>query len=402
MPLMLRRFSAVWEIRYREDVDAVIIGGGVVGLATAWRLAQQARAVAVWDAARVGTEASWAGAGMLAPGGEMENRTWWGDLAIHSLGQYSEFVRELEDESGIRIDYRRCGALELAATEEEWGLLQARAARQSAWGIRSENAGGQKLFYPDDAAVDPRDLLRALRAACEKRGVTFREEKPVHQIVAQAGLVTRPERAAIAVLAAGAWSSEIQIRVDGVAIALERSFPIRGHLIAFAAGTGTPGPIVRQGHTYILDRSSGITIAGSTTEQVGYLREPNPVQFADIEARARKLMPGLESRLRCDAWIGFRPGTESGEPQLGRLTDSPVYLAYGHYRNGILMAPATADLLARAITANSQTGSISNSAHRESDLEPAGTGAAGVPASAPVLSLRRKSTAAESPETPDR
>ncbi len=402
MLFMLRRFSAVWEIRYREDVDAVIIGGGVIGLATAWRLAQQAWDVAVWDAARVGTEASWAGAGMLAPGGEMERRTWWGDLAIRSLGQYPDFVRELEDESEIRIDYRRCGALELAATEEEWSLLQARAARQSAWGIRSENAGGHKLFYPDEAAVDPRDLLRALRAACEKRGVSFREEQPVHEIVVQAGSVTHPEHAAIAVLAAGAWSSEIQIRVDGAAMPLERSFPIRGHLIAFAAGTESPGPILRHGHTYILERSSGVAIAGSTTEQVGYVREPDPVQFADIEVRARKIMPGLATRLRSDAWIGFRPGTESGEPQLGRLANSPVYLAYGHYRNGILMAPATADLLARAITANSQTGSISNFVHRESDLEHADTGVAGVPASAPVQSLRQKSTAAESRETPDR
>lgn len=361
MPASVQRFIPLWRIRYRGGVDAVIIGGGIIGLATAWRLAQRGLKVAVWDARRLGAEASWAGAGMLAPGGEMEARTWWGDLAMDSLGQYPEFVRQLEEESGIQIDYRRCGALEVAATEEEWAKLQDRARRQGAWGIRSENAGGNRLFYPDDAAVDPRDLLRALREVCERRGVRFREEQRVQEIVAHSGQVVCPEHAEVAVLAAGAWSSQILIRVDGTELPLDRSFPVRGHLIAFAAGTEALGPIVRQGHTYLLERSSGITIAGSSTEEVGYLREPDPLQFADIERRARELVPGLGSRPRIDSWIGFRPGTESGEPQLGRQSGSPVYLAYGHYRNGILMAPATADVIARAINASSQTDSISNS-----------------------------------------
>lgn len=337
-------------------MDVVVIGGGIIGLATAWRLAQRKLRVAVWEQGETGKEASWAGAGMLAPGGEMEERSWWGDLAVQSLRQYPEFVRELEAESGLRIDYRACGALERAATEESWERLKQRAARQASWGIAVHEAGDKSLFYPDDAAVDPRDLLRALVIACQRLGVCFRGSQTVRGIMGMhSGGISEPESAGAAVLAAGAWSSSIPIHIDGFLMPVETSFPVRGHLVSFAATGVSAGPILRQDHTYILQRSSGIVIAGSTTEQVGFRREPDPKQFADIEQRARALAPELCAGPRLDAWIGFRPSTSSGEPQLGRLADSPVYLAYGHYRNGILMAPATADLVAGAITANSQT-----------------------------------------------
>ena len=340
-----------------------MIGGGIIGLATAWRLAQRKLQVAVWERGHIGTEASWAGAGMLAPGGEMEERSWWGDLALRSLKQYAEFVRELESESDLRIDYRACGALESAATDERWERLRQRAGRQAGWGIESQHAGSRCLFYPQDAAVDPRDLLRALAVACRRRGVTIREYQTVTCIVGSnntgssiTGGITEPELAGVVVLAAGAWSSLIPIHIDGSVVPVDASFPVRGHLISFAASTGVlPGPIVRQDHTYILQRSNGTVIAGSTTEQVGFLREPDPRQFADIEQRARTLDPRLCGGVLVDTWIGFRPGTVSGEPRLGRLASSPVYLAYGHYRNGILLAPATAGLLADAITASSQT-----------------------------------------------
>ena len=329
----------------------------MIGLATAWRLAQRKLHVAVWERGQIGTEASWAGAGMLAPGGEVEERSWWTDLAIRSLKQYADFVRELESESDMRIDYRACGALETAASDGSWERLRQRAARQAGWGIESQHAGSRCLFYPEDAAVDPRDLLRALAIACRRRGVTIREHRTVSCITGSESGITEPELAGVAVLAAGAWSSSIPIHIDDSVVPVDSSFPVRGHLICFAAAKGiSPGPIVRQDHTYILQRSNGIVIAGSTTEQVGFLREPDPTQFADIEQRARALAPRLCSGALLDTWIGFRPATVSGEPRLGRLANSSVYLAYGHYRNGILMAPATADLMGDAITANSQTG----------------------------------------------
>ncbi len=345
-------------------MDVVVAGGGIIGLTTAWRLAQQGLRVAVWDAGRVGGEASWAGAGMLAPGGELETRSWWSDLAIESLRQYPEFVRELEQEAGVPIDFRACGALEYAFNESEWQGLTERARIQREWGIRSEDAGGHRLFYPDDSAVDPRHVVEALRTCCVRSGVALREQQPVRQIRVEEGRVVLPEHASAAVLAAGAWSGGVAVQVEGTSLRTEPSVPVRGHLISFAAGAAPPGPILRQGHTYILERSSGLTIAGSTTERIGFDRNTDPGLVEEIRRRAAKLMPRLERMPFTDAWVGFRPGTESGEPQLGQLADSPVFLAYGHYRNGILMAPASARRLCGEITASLGTDSFSPAGHR--------------------------------------
>ncbi len=328
---------------------AIIVGGGLIGLSAAWRLRQSGLDVALWEAGRVGTEASWSGAGMLAPGGEMDQRTWWGDLAQDSLRLYPEFVRELQAESGISIDYRRCGAFEFARDDSEWEALQQRAARQREWGIVSQLAGSRKLFYPEDAAVDPRHLLRALHIACERVGVTIYQGREVQRIVVERGRIVEPEPADVAIVAAGAWSSTIPILAEGSAVSVEPAVPVRGHLVSFLPDGQVPGPIWRDAHTYILERSDGVTIAGSTTEEVGFDRKPNPTLFTQIILRAQQLMPRLERARVLDQWIGFRPGTRSGEPQLGFVNDLPVFLAYGHYRNGILMAPATANFIVSSL-----------------------------------------------------
>ena len=329
-----------------------MVGGGLIGLSIAWRLRQSGLTVSVWDAAVAGQEASWAGAGMLAPGGEFETRSWWSDLALQSANLYPDFVEELQALWGQPIDYRACGALETVSSEAEWQALLQRAERQREWGIRVDTAGPQTLFYPDDAAVDPRHLVQALRAACERTGVVFHEQEAVRRIVVRQGRITEPEPASKAVLAAGAWSSGVEIQIEGSGVALEPAVPVRGHLVCFPPSGALPGPLLRQGHTYVLERANGATIAGSTTERVGFLREPDQSLFADVERRARLLMPRLNHVQPASRWTGFRPGTESGEPAIGRYGDSPLYLAYGHYRNGILMAPATARLLARLIAAN--------------------------------------------------
>jgi glycine/D-amino acid oxidase-like deaminating enzyme len=159
--------------RSPDVVDVIIIGGGIIGGSIAWRMAQAGAAVTLVDAGAFGGEASWAGAGMLAPGGEFVTRSSWAEFALESLALYPEFVEELKRESGLGIDYRRCGAFEISRTEAEWQDMLARRAAQAKLGIRSEVAG-DGLFYPDDALVDPRDVTRALRSACEKRGVRIR------------------------------------------------------------------------------------------------------------------------------------------------------------------------------------------------------------------------------------
>jgi glycine oxidase len=336
-----------------DSPDVIVVGGGIIGGAIAWRLAQAGAAVTVVDVGTLGGEASWAGAGMLAPGGEFVSRSAWAQFALDSMAQYPAFVAELESETGLGIDYRRCGAVEVARTEAEWQDLLARRAAQAELGIRAEvTAGG--LFYPDDALVDPRDVTRALRCACEKRGVRIRERTRV-----TAMRVTR-ERAEVytnggmlagsaAVLAAGAWSGQIPVLGDDGPIAIPATFPVRGHLLGYALEPGSLSPILRHGHTYVMQRSSGFTIAGTSSEQVGFKRELDPQIVDDIRERARGLLPELRSAPEPTAWLGFRPATEDYAPVIGRLGDTCLWLAYGHYRNGIMLAPATAGRLAGEI-----------------------------------------------------
>src|SRR5882724_10322317 len=192
--------------------DAVVIGAGIIGSSIAWRLAQRGFRVTLLDAGRVGGEASWAGAGMLAPGGEVTERTQGSDFALHSLRLYPQFVAELQAETGCAIDYQRNGAIESADGEEDWIKLLGRAQKQKNLGILSEPANAENaLFYPEDAAVDPRDVTRALLEACRSRQVSVHEGQPATGIHAAPGSVTVEtaagcHAASVAVLAAGAWS----------------------------------------------------------------------------------------------------------------------------------------------------------------------------------------------------
>jgi glycine/D-amino acid oxidase-like deaminating enzyme len=301
-----------------------VVGGGIIGMSIAWRLSQRGVQVEVFDAGRIGGEASWAGAGMLAPGGEVDAPTPLAKLTVDGLRMYPDFVQELEAESGCAIDFRICGALEYTSDDR-------RATAQAALGIRSERRNSGEVFYPDDAVVDPRDVLPALRIACEKRGVVIHEHHKVERIEGHA------------VLAAGAWSSSVATPVP-----IAESFPVRGHLVSYRMEPGSLPAIVRSGDTYILQRKSGLTIAGSNTERVGFDRNPSPDAVAQIDARARRLLPMLPAPYQ--SWLGFRPATESLEPRIGMITGTEIFAAYGHYRNGILLAPITAEIAVKTLT----------------------------------------------------
>lgn len=208
-----------------------------------------------------------------------------------------------------------------------------------------ETAGA--LFYPEDAMVDPRDVMRALRAACLAHQVRIREQTRATAIrlaPQRADVETSAGQlsATVAVLAAGAWSSQVAVTCAGQRMEIPESFPVRGHLLGYALEAGSVGPILRRGHTYILQRCNGFTIAGTSSETVGFDRRLDPAIVADIQARAAEMLPRLRSAGEPQAWLGFRPATPDFQPRIGRLDDTNLWLAYGHYRNGILLAPATA------------------------------------------------------------
>ena len=213
------------------------------------------------------------------------------------------------------------------------------------------------MFYPHDSIVDPRELMKALGVACRRTGVWIAEQEQAQslqvmerQVCVRTAASTR--MAAAVVLAAGAWSTEIPLKGPGSAAAPPRAYPVRGHLVGFRAAPGRLGPILRHGHTYLLQRGSGEIVAGTTEETVGFNARLDEARIADITGRAAALLPLLAAVPRESAWNGFRPAVESDAPVVRRWNDNPLWLAYGHYRNGLLLAPLTAQIVVSEISAN--------------------------------------------------
>jgi glycine oxidase len=347
--------------------DVVVIGGGIIGASIAWRLAERFE-VTLFDAGRLGGEASWAGAGMLVPGSEYAEPGPALDFALHSLSLYPRFEAELSAESGVHIDFSLCGSLEIAADEAGLARLRDQARRQRAAGIETVPISRAELLarvpeidpgvagailYPAEGQVNPRDVMAALKAAAAARGVVIGEQTEIVQLRWTAsGVVARAANgdqihARRAVIAAGAWSSRLDAGVP-----LPDCVPVRGHLVGYQLTPGSLRHVLRSGHTYVVQRESGYTIAGATVEHVGFDRTLDRQAAAGLDAAARALVPGLLPQPH-DAWLGFRPGAD--EPRVGQWEDSPVWLAYGHFRNGILLAPATAERVAAEITASLET-----------------------------------------------
>jgi glycine oxidase len=278
--------------------EVLIIGGGLIGSSIAWRLAQKGTRVTIADAGNLGGEASPAGAGMLSPRAEFDKPSVWLDLGIESMRLYPSFVEELQNETGIDVDFR--------------------------------------LFSPHDGIVDPAALLRALRCACESRQLRILREHVT---------TVEPRDYAAVVIAAGAWSGQVRVKD----VTLPEVVPIKGHLIGFQMEPGALGPTRRLGETYVLQRSNGFLIAGSNEQDIGFDHTVDAAICEDIHRRAAQLFQPLEHATPVKRWIGFRPRSATGDPHLGRVEGTNVWLAYGHYRNGILLTPVTAQRVADEI-----------------------------------------------------
>ena len=348
--------------------SVAVAGGGIIGMSIAWRLAKRGFTVTVFEKGQVGAEASWAGAGMLAPGGEVDGPSPLAELALKSRLLYAGFVRELEAESGLAIDYQECGALDLAYNDGEWQALQARAQLQQSLGILSKQLTNEQvatfwprvstfnlhgsLFYAGDAIVNPRDVMQALSAACHRSGVAIREHAPVEAAELK-GNVVGVETTGSAdnfdglVVAAGPWSSSIRI---GGGDPLPAAKPVKGQLIGFHQPDQTCNTILRHGHTYLLQRSSGLLIAGASVEDAGWDRTVEPSVTESLAQQAAFVLPHLAETSPSESWMGFRPGGNA--LHIGAWGSPHIYLAYGHYRNGILLAPVTAAMAADDLTAS--------------------------------------------------
>lgn len=352
----------------RETSDVLIVGGGIVGCAVALELARAGRSTVVVERGEPGREATWAAGGMLSPLAEAPGPGPFLDLGLASLERYPAFVRSVEEASGRRVDFRRDGKLVLARDADEESRLRARREWIAEHGpdVRWLDAAGVRrreplltdeirgaLFLGDEARVDNRLLGTAIAEAARRGGAGFRTGATARRILLRGGRVRGVRladgatlEATRVVVAAGAWS--------GLLEGLPRRLPVRpvrGQMVAVAPDVDGLSTVVDGGSAYLVPRRDGRIVAGSTMEDVGFRSTPTAEGIAGLLGRVMQVAPALADAEVLETWAGLRPGTPDGLPVLGPdpEVEGLVY-ATGHFRNGILLAPATAACLAPVLT----------------------------------------------------
>lgn len=312
-----------------ERFDAVVIGGGVIGLACAWRARQRGLDVVVLERGSPGGGATQAAAGVLAPDPETPGFT---ALARRSAELWPDMAAELGD-----VGYTRCGSIAVAFENEtpdldgEWLDRDAVLALEP--GISRECVGG--VLLEDDASVDPRRVVRAL---CSELGEAVRGGTDVVGLTPQDveladGAHVGAERV---VLAAGAWASRRLVRRLGIRPVKGQTLRLRGPVPATR--------IIRSEHVYVVPRASGETVVGATVEEAGFDESVSGAATAELLACATRALPAVAGLELVEASVGLRPGTPDGGPLIGEWEG--LLVAAGHYRNGVLLAPVTAEAVA--------------------------------------------------------
>ncbi|MFL6214754.1 MAG: glycine oxidase ThiO [Blastocatellia bacterium] len=347
--------------------DVLIIGGGVIGCAVALRLAHEGLQVAVTERGRVGCEASRAAAGMLSPQAEASEPGPFLDLCLRSRVMYRDFAERLKDASGIDIEYRDDGTLCIAMAGEDpnqiarWTSWQKAAAlpleELSAGDLHAlepylSESTARGVFIPGDHQVENRRLMDALDAAIRNAGVEVIEGAEVARLIIErdraVGIVCNDQTiyAGAVVVAAGSWSSRL-LQPAGLRV---RVTPARGQMIALRGAAARLRHVLHSSRAYIVPRNDGRVVVGATVEYVGFNKAVTAAGVRSLLDAAIEIVPRLADCEIVEAWAGFRPDTEDHLPVIGPCEIANLWLATGHFRNGILLAPITAELLARCIT----------------------------------------------------
>ncbi len=340
--------------------DILIIGGGVIGLSTAYRLAGQGVSVTVVDRQRVGSEASWAGAGMLPPGDLATAETPEARLRSYSYDMWEQFSAQLKELSGIDNGYRKCGAVEVgldsAAVDsqiKQWqaeGLgcnpLDRAALERHVPGLHQQFQYG--AFLPEFAQVRNPRHLKALATACQGMGVEILEDVGHLSICAKgrAVEVTTPLRRLAAdrvCVTAGAWTGQI-MKPLGVELPVA---PVRGQIAQLRVSQLPFSCVIEQGRRYLVPRADGLILVGSTEEHVGFEKRNTTEGISGLLSFAESIVPELGAAEVVRCWAGLRPGSPDELPFLGRVPGfDNVFIGAGHFRSGLQMSPATAAVLA--------------------------------------------------------
>jgi glycine oxidase len=354
--------------------DVLVIGGGAIGLAVAWRAAARGGCVLVLERDTIGAGASHVAAGMLAPVTEAtfgEERLT--SLGVRSVARWPAFAAALGEASGIDPGVRACGTLVVARDRDEAESLEREIDFRRSLGLAVERLRASQarrlepalaptvrlaLHAPEDHAVDPRRLTGALRAACEREGAEIVERAEVAEVVVEGGRVhgvrvaSRMIECDTLVVAAGSWSGGLPGLPEHARMPVR---PVKGQVLRLRDPEG-PGLLERNLRMdtgrragYLVPRGDGRYVLGATMEERGFDTSVTAGAVHDLVHDAAELVPGvLELELE-EAIAGLRPGTPDNAPAIGRGALEGLVWATGHHRNGILLAPLTAQLVAQLL-----------------------------------------------------
>lgn len=346
----------------------VVIGGGIVGCMTAWRLKQQGAEPVILERGRIGHESSWAGAGILSPINPWLYPDAFTRLVEASLTLYPSLQRELETLTGISSEWFRSGLLVPLFNDDTvdhrepalawsarfgWQVeeLDTAAALAAEPALSDDVAGA--LLWPQVGQVRNPRLLKALHRALSDAGVEMVEQAVVDELIRKDGratgvrMVDGREIAADAVLlAAGSWSGDLATQ-SGFRLPVE---PVKGQIVLLRGESGVLRHIVKHDAAYFVPRRDGRILVGASMENVGFRGGNTVAEVHRLLQATLRIAPHL-----CDLeierqWMGFRPGSPDGLPFLGPVESLPgLWVASGHYRNGVVLAPVTAELISRWI-----------------------------------------------------
>lgn len=345
-PLYYNRTVKTW--------DVVIIGGGAIGLSLAWRLRQSGAAVVVVEKSEPAREATHAAGGMIAhcdPG----NPPQLAKMIAASARLYPEFVTQLRAEAFESPDLRTDGAISFFDGEQPVCEGSRPLDDEDLTRLEPLLASRGRAYLLPESSVDPRKLGSALEKAARTLGVDFVTGAPVTEVAVMAGRAAGVRTAkcfygaSAVVNCAGAWASQIKpIEMP--------TRPVKGQMVCVVPpkSTQNSGPlirhVVRTPEVYIIPRSDGRLLLGATVEEAGFDKRVDPATVQRLYQAATKVVPEIANMRIHDAWAGLRPGSPDGLPILGATSMPGYYAATGHYRDGIMLAPATALVMTQLLT----------------------------------------------------
>jgi len=345
-----------------NPAEVLVLGGGVIGLSVAYYLAREGVKVQVIDQGNFGQESSWAGAGILPPGNLALARTPFDRLRAWSVQEYPRLSQELRERTGQDNGYLQCGALEFPVpgaetTEDEWRGAGVRAEHVTGRALRELAPGlapslDHAWFLPDLAQVRNPRHLKALIAGCAALRVRLspglgakqlvRRGSRIEGVETEQGLISAPHL----VLAAGAWT-EALLTPLGIRLGIK---PVRGQIVLLHDPARRLRHVLLKGSRYLVPRADGHVLIGSTEEDVGFNKQTTAVAVAELLRLGFRLVPYLADAAVERAWAGLRPGSPDGLPFIGRAPGwDNLYVAAGHFRSGIQLAPGTAWLIKELI-----------------------------------------------------